>query len=134
MRELIQGRRIVLVDDSIVRGTTSPKIVKMLRDGGAAEVHVRISCPPTRWPCFYGIDMPTREELIAASHDVEEIRGFLKADSLQYLSLDGMLGALEGTADSYCTACWTGQYPVEVSAEKSGQDEMFPIRTEGGEA
>ena len=91
VREIIDGRRVVLVDDSIVRGTTSPKIVKMVRDAGAAEVHVRISCPPTRFPCHYGIDMPTREELIAANHSVEEICRFIGADSLGYLSLEGML-------------------------------------------
>ena len=89
VRELIEGKRVVLVDDSVVRGTTSPKIVKMIRDAGAAEIHVRISCPPTQWPCHYGIDMPTREELIASSHSVEEICDFIVADSLTYLSLEG---------------------------------------------
>ncbi|MEE8366720.1 MAG: amidophosphoribosyltransferase [Thermoanaerobaculia bacterium] len=106
VRHLITGKRVVLVDDSIVRGTTSPKIVKMVRDAGAAEVHMRVSCPPTRSPCHYGIDMPTRRELIAANHTVEEIRGFIGADSLAYLSLDGMLGALQGPSESFCTACW----------------------------
>ncbi len=91
VRELLAGRRVVLVDDSIVRGTTSRKIVRMVREGGAAEVHVRISAPPTQWPCHYGIDTPTREELIASHHSVEEIRQFIDADSLAYLSLDGML-------------------------------------------
>src|SRR6185503_5145998 len=102
---------------SIVRGTTSPKIVKMVRDAGASEVHLRVSCPPTRWPCHYGIDMPTREELIASSHSIEEIAGFVGADSLAYLSLEGMLDAVSGPPDSYCTACWTGDYRIDVSAQ-----------------
>jgi amidophosphoribosyltransferase len=133
VEELIVGKRVVLVDDSIVRGTTSPKIVKMIRDAGATEVHMRISCPPTAWPCHYGINMPTREELIASSHSVEDIREYIKADSLAYLSLEGMLGALSGEAASYCTACWTGDYRVQVSEEDQQQQELFPIRVEGAE-
>lgn len=131
VRELIAGKRVVLVDDSIVRGTTSPKIVRMLREAGATEIHMRISCPPTRYSCPYGIDMPTREELIASSHSVEEIREFIDADSLAYLSLDGMRAAAHGAADSYCTACWTGEYRVPVSAADRRQSELFPIRAEG---
>ncbi|HEX9669906.1 MAG TPA: amidophosphoribosyltransferase [Thermoanaerobaculia bacterium] len=131
VRELIAGRRVVLVDDSIVRGTTSKKIVHMVREAGAAEVHVRISAPPTRWPCRYGIDTPTRAELIAASHDVEGIREFIEADSLGYLSLDGMLAAVSGPRDSYCTACWTGDYRVPLSPQDQRQAELFPIRAEG---
>jgi amidophosphoribosyltransferase len=130
VRGLIAGKRVVLVDDSIVRGTTSPKIVKMLRDCGATEVHVRISCPPTAWPCHYGIDMPTREELIAASHEVAEIREFVGADSLAYLSLKGLLGCLSGPPASYCTACWSGEYRVPPAEDDSNQQELFPIRTE----
>jgi amidophosphoribosyltransferase len=130
VRELIEGKRVVLVDDSVVRGTTSPKIVKMIRDAGAAEIHVRISCPPTQWPCHYGIDMPTREELIASSHTVEEICDFIVADSLTYLSLEGMLSCLSGPKESYCTACWTGEYRVDISAEDRMQQELFPIRAE----
>jgi amidophosphoribosyltransferase len=133
VRPLIAGKRLVLVDDSIVRGTTSKKIVRMLKDAGAAEVHVRISSPPTAWPCRYGIDTPTRAELIAASHDVEGIRQFIEADSLAYLSLDGMLGAVSGSAESYCTACWTGDYPVPVSGEDAHQQLLFPIRSEEAE-
>ncbi len=133
VRALIAGKRVVLVDDSIVRGTTSPKIVKMIRDAGAAEVHVRISCPPTRWPCYYGIDMPTREELIASSHSVEEIGRWIGADSLAYLSLDGMRSAASGESDSYCTACWTGEYREPISAVDRRQAELFPIRAEGAE-
>ena len=130
VRELIEGKRVVLVDDSVVRGTTSPKIVKMIRDAGAAEIHVRISCPPTQWPCHYGIDMPTREELIASSHTVEEICDFIVADSLTYLSLEGMLSCLSGPKESYCTACWTGEYRVDISAEDRMQQELIPIRAE----
>jgi amidophosphoribosyltransferase len=129
VRELIEGQRVVLVDDSIVRGTTMPKIVKMLRDAGALEVHVRISCPPTAWPCHYGIDMPTREELVAANHDLEEIRAFLDADSLAYLTLDGLQTAVGGDPSSYCTACWTGHYPIAVAAADRRQAELFPIRS-----
>jgi amidophosphoribosyltransferase len=130
IRELIAGKRVVLVDDSIVRGTTSRKIVRMVRDAGAAEVHVRISAPPTEWPCHYGIDTPTRGELIASDHTVEEIRRFIEADSLAYLSLDGLLGSVGGPRDSYCTACWTGDYRVPISAEDKRQAELFPIRAE----
>jgi len=130
IRELIAGKRVVLVDDSIVRGTTSRKIVHMVREAGAAEVHVRISAPPTEWPCHYGIDTPTRGELIASDHSVEEIRRFIEADSLAYLSLDGLLGSVGGPRDSYCTACWTGDYRVPISAEDRRQAELFPIRAE----
>ena len=128
--ELIAGKRVVLVDDSIVRGTTSPKIVKMIRDAGATEVHMRISCPPTRWPCHYGIDMPTREELIASSHSETEICEYIGADSLAYLSMEGMLSALSGDGDSYCTACWSGDYRVQISEEDERQQQLFPIRAE----
>jgi amidophosphoribosyltransferase len=130
VRELIGGKRVVLVDDSIVRGTTSQKIVRMIRDAGAAEVHVRISAPPTKWPCHYGIDTPTRGELIASDHDVESIRSSIEADSLAYLSLDGLLASVTGPPDSYCTACWSGDYRVPISAEDRRQAELFPIRAE----
>ena len=113
---LIKGKKVVLVDDSLVRGTTSRKIVKMVRDVGAVEVHVRISCPPTISPCFYGIDTPTKKELIASSHTVDEICKYIAADSLGYLSHDGMLracGATEGQGQ-FCSACYTGKYPVQV--------------------
>jgi amidophosphoribosyltransferase len=132
IRELIGGKRVVLVDDSIVRGTTSRKIVRMVRDAGAAEVHVRISAPPTAWPCHYGIDTPTRAELIASDHGVEEIRRHIEADSLAYLSLAGLLASVTGPADSYCTACWTGDYRVPISAADRRQAELFPIRAEDG--
>ncbi|MCA1563971.1 MAG: amidophosphoribosyltransferase [Acidobacteria bacterium] len=112
VRSILEGRRVVLVDDSIVRGTTSRKIVGMVRAAGAREVHMRISCPPTVSPCFYGVDTPRRAELIAATHTLDEIRKFVDADSLSYLSLDGMLGAVGERRGSYCTSCYTGQYPV----------------------
>jgi amidophosphoribosyltransferase len=130
IRSLIEGQRVALVDDSIVRGTTSPKIVKMLRDAGASEVHMRISCPPTAHPCHYGIAMPTREELIASDHSVDEICDFIKADSLAYLSLEGTMAAVSGEPESYCTACWSGDYPVPKSGADSNQQELFPIRLE----
>jgi amidophosphoribosyltransferase len=112
VRSILQGRRVVLVDDSLVRGTTSRKIVKMVRAAGATEVHMRISCPPTTSPCFYGVDTPRRSELIAATHTVEDIRRYIGADSLGYLSLDGLLGAVGPARKSYCTSCYTGEYPV----------------------
>ena len=102
----------MLIDDSIVRGTTSRKIVKMVRAAGAKEVHVRISCPPTISPCFYGVDTPQRSELIAATHSIEEIRKYLEADSVAYLSLEGMLKAVTPDGGRYCTSCYTGRYPV----------------------
>jgi amidophosphoribosyltransferase len=112
VRSILEGQRVVLVDDSIVRGTTSRKIVRMVRSAGAREVHMRISCPPTVSPCFYGVDTPRRSELIAATHTLEEIRKHLNADSVAYLSLDGLTGAVNGGRQSYCTSCYTGVYPV----------------------
>ena len=112
VRSILQGRRVVLVDDSIVRGTTSRKIVKMVRAAGATEVHMRISCPPTISPCFYGVDTPRRAELIAATHTLEEIRRYIGADSLGYISVDGLLESVGPTRGSYCTSCYTGKYPV----------------------
>jgi amidophosphoribosyltransferase len=114
VRELIAGKRVILVDDSIVRGTTSRKIVRMVRGSGAREVHVRISCPPTISPCYYGVDTPTREELIASSHSPAEICKFIEADSLGYLSLAGMRNAVHDTAGNFCTACYTGVYPTAL--------------------
>ena len=112
-RALIQGKRVIVVDDSIVRGTTSRKIVKMLRDAGAREVHLRISSPPTRWPCFYGVDTPSRSELIASSHTNDEIAKYVTADSIGYLSVDALHRAVGATGGAgYCDACFTGDYPV----------------------
>ena len=112
VRSILEGKRVILVDDSIVRGTTSRKIVKMVRAAGAREVHLRISCPPTISPCFYGVDTPSRAELIGATHTIEEIRKYVEADSLSYLSLEGLKNAVGGEQSSYCTSCYTGTYPV----------------------
>jgi amidophosphoribosyltransferase len=115
VRSLLEGKRIVLIDDSIVRGTTSRKIVRMVRNAGAKEVHMRISCPPTISPCFYGVDTPRKKELIAANNTVEEIRQYIGADSLSYLSLEGMKKAChDGEKTTYCTACYTGNYPTKL--------------------
>ena len=119
VRSILEGKRVVLVDDSIVRGTTSRKIVRMIRGAGATEVHMRISCPPTISPCFYGVDTPRRSELIAATHTLDEIRRYLGADSVAYLSLDGLTGAVRGGRHSYCTSCYTGVYPVEFPRDES---------------
>ena len=118
MPELMNGKRVVVVDDSLVRGTTSQKIVRMIRAAGASEVHMRISCPPTISPCYYGIDTPRRSELIASSHSVEDIREYLNADSLSYLSLEGMLSSVGMRARTYCTSCFTGKYPVEFPRDE----------------
>ena len=112
VRSILEGRRVVLLDDSIVRGTTSRKIVKMVKAAGAREVHLRISCPPTISPCFYGVDTPSRAELIAATHTIDEIRKYVDADSISYLSLDGLRQAVGSQQSSYCTSCYTGVYPV----------------------
>lgn len=114
VRNLIAGKRVVLVDDSIVRGTTSRKLVRMVREAGAKEVHMRISCPPTISPCYYGVDTPTREELIASSNTPEEICRYLGADSLGYLSLPGLRQAVNDTAGDFCTSCYTGVYPTDL--------------------
>jgi amidophosphoribosyltransferase len=114
VRSLIEGKRVVLVDDSIVRGTTSRKIVRMVRESGATEVHMRISCPPTISPCYYGVDTPTREELIASSSTPEEICRYIGADSLGYVSLAGLKQAVDDTKNSYCTSCYTGVYPTDL--------------------
>ena len=112
VKSILNGRRVVLVDDSIVRGTTSRKIVRMVRAAGASEVHMRISCPPTISPCFYGVDTPKRSELIGATHSVDEICRYIGADSLGYLSLDGLKASVGTSGGSYCTSCYTGVYPV----------------------
>jgi amidophosphoribosyltransferase len=117
VRAVVDGRRVVVIDDSLVRGTTSRKIVSMLRAAGASEVHMRISAPPTTHPCFYGIDTPTREELIASSHSIDEIAGYVGCDSLRYLSHEGMMAAVGASqsGDGYCSACFTGDYPVALA-------------------
>jgi amidophosphoribosyltransferase len=127
VRSLLEGRRVVLIDDSIVRGTTSRKIVRMVRNAGAKEVHMRISCPPTISPCFYGVDTPRKKELIAANNTVEEIRRYIGADSLAYLSMDGMKKAChDGEKTTYCTACYTGQYPTNLA----DVEEILPAAVE----
>jgi len=114
VRSLLEGKRIILIDDSIIRGTTSRKIVRMCRSAGAKEVHLRISCPPTISPCFYGVDTPHKRELIAANNTVDEICKYIEADSLAYLSLDGLLhSCASGEPNTYCTACYTGNYPTQ---------------------
>ena len=115
VKPVIEGKRIIIIDDSIVRGTTSKKIVRMLREVGALEVHVRISSPPTTHSCFYGIDTPTKSELIASNMDIEQTREYLGADSLHYISLEGMLGIFGEQKDDFCAACFDGRYPVDVT-------------------
>jgi amidophosphoribosyltransferase len=126
VRSVLEGRRVVLIDDSIVRGTTSRKIVHMVREAGAKEVHLRISSPPTTGPCYYGIDTPLKSELIASSHTLDEIRQSVGADSLAYLSQEGLLQAVgDGGGDRFCTACFSGRYPVAVSQAEDWQLKLF---------
>ena len=122
VRSIVDGKRVVVVDDSLVRGTTSRKIVKMLRNAGAREVHMRISAPPTTHPCFYGIDTPNRSELVAASHTVEEIGRYVTSDTLHYLSHAGMIASVGN--EGYCSACFTGEYPVAL-----GEGNLVQLRT-----
>lgn len=124
VRSILEGKRIVLVDDSIVRGTTSKKIVSMIKAAGAREVHMRISCPPTVSPCYYGIDTPHRDELIAAKHSVDEIRDYMGADTLAYLSMDGLQQAVGDSHPDYCTACYTKNYPVEPPQDTEAYRQM----------
>ncbi|MGH9387592.1 MAG: amidophosphoribosyltransferase [Vicinamibacterales bacterium] len=119
VKSILSGKRVVLIDDSIVRGTTSRKIVKMVRAAGASEVHLRISCPPTISPCFYGVDTPRRQELIAATHSLDEICKYVAADSLGYLSHEGLMSAVDGRGPSYCTSCYTGRYPVAFPRDQN---------------
>lgn len=119
VKELLKGKRVAIIEDSIVRGTTSKARVKALRDAGAKEVHMRVSCPPLRHPCYYGIDFPTKEELIASSKSVEEIRDYVGLDSLGYLSLEGMLSSMPLPKEEFCTCCFTGEYPVPVKDKVS---------------
>jgi amidophosphoribosyltransferase len=114
VRHLLEGKRVILVDDSIVRGTTSRKIVRMVRSAGAREVHLRISCPPTVSPCYYGVDTPSLRELIAANNSVKEIQEFVEADSLAYLALDKLRDAVHDTTHKFCYACYTGRYPTLI--------------------
>ncbi|MGZ3417612.1 MAG: amidophosphoribosyltransferase [Polyangiales bacterium] len=128
--EVLKGKRVVVCDDSIVRGTTSRKIVKMIRDAGAKEVHMRISSPPTQWPCFYGIDTPSRRELIASSHSTQEISRYITADSVGYMSIEAMLEAVRGEApgdisrSGLCHACFSGDYPIPVAQREVGHQQL----------
>lgn len=115
VKEVVKDKRVVVVDDSIVRGTTTKGKIRSLREAGAREIHMRIGCPPIRFPCFYGVDFPTKEELLANNRDMEKIKDFLDVDSIGYLSLEGLLGCVSLPADHYCTACWTGQYKIPVN-------------------
>jgi amidophosphoribosyltransferase len=114
LRDVLKGKRVIVIDDSIVRGTTSRKLVKALRDAGATEIHMRISSPPVTHPCFYGIDTDTQDQLIAATKSVAEIAEQIGVDTLAYLSWEGMLSATERDPNNFCSACFTGDYPVEI--------------------
>jgi amidophosphoribosyltransferase len=127
LKDVLEGKRVVVVDDSVVRGTTSRKIVKMLRGAGASEVHLRISSPPTAWPCYYGIDTPTRQELIASTHDVPEIARYVTADTLGYLSREGMFQAIGEDRSTFCDACFSGEYLVDFP-HRTG---VTPLRVVG---
>jgi len=120
VKEAVDGKRIVVVDDSIVRGTTTRGKIRTLRQAGAKEIHMRVSCPPIRFPCYYGVDFPTKEELLANNRDLKQIRDFLEVDSVGYMSLEGLLSCANLPADHYCTACWTGKYkiPVDITLNK----------------
>jgi amidophosphoribosyltransferase len=127
VKDMLKGKRLVVVDDSVVRGTTSRKIVKMLRAAGASEIHMRISSPPTSWPCYYGIDTPTRQELIASSHSTDEIARYITADSLGYLSLPGLYEALGEDRRRFCDACFSGEYLIEFPKQRA----QMPLRLVG---
>ncbi len=115
VKEVVRNKRVVVVDDSVVRGTTTKGKVRSLRQAGAKEIHLRVACPPVKHPCFYGVDFPTREELLANQRSIDQIRDFLEVDSIGYLSLEGLLQCVCLPADHYCTACWSGKYPIPVS-------------------
>jgi amidophosphoribosyltransferase len=119
VKGVLNGKRIVVVDDSIVRGTTFKKLSKLLRSVGAKEIHLRVSSPPIISPCFYGMDFPTREELMASYRSVDEIRQFIEVDSLGYLSLEGLLSSVPDGTNSYCAACFSGKYPTELPKDFS---------------
>ena len=114
IKEVVRGKRLIVVDDSVVRGTTCRAKMALLREAGAKEVHFRITCPPHRFGCYYGIDFPQKKELLAAAHDIDEIRDFLKVDSVAYNTLEGMLSCVSNPPDHYCHACFTGDYIVPV--------------------
>jgi amidophosphoribosyltransferase len=129
VREVLAGKKVVVVDDSLVRGTTSRELVQMIRQAGAAEVHFRVASAPITGPCYYGIDTPTKSELIASSHSLEEIRQHLGVDTLGYLSLDGMLRAMGGDQTEFCHACFSGDYPTEIPDDASRARRVVPLQT-----
>ena len=120
VKEVVEGKRIIVVDDSIVRGTTTRSKIRALRQAGAKEIHMRVSCPPIRFPCFYGVDFPTKKELLANNRDLEQIRKFLEVDTIGYISIEGLLSCAARPEDHYCTACWTGKYriPIDITVNK----------------
>ena len=135
VRDVLKGKRAVIVEDSIVRGTTSRGRVRALRQAGAKEIHMRVSCPPLVSPCFYGIDFPTQKELIASNHSIEEIKDFIGVDSLKYLSLEGMLGSMLHSKEEFCTACFTGDYPTKVCkhpSKKALERRNCPVKPPSG--
>ena len=115
--DVIAGKRLIVVDDSIVRGTTTPRVVRLLRRAGAKEIHMRVCAPPIRWSCHFGVDMATRRELIAANMTIEEIREFIDVDTLGYLSEEGLLDVVEGKSNGFCHACFSGEYPIPIQLE-----------------
>ncbi len=119
LRDVLKGKDVILVEDSIVRGTTSRARVKTIRQAGVNKIHMRVSCPPLKFPCFYGIDFPTKKELVASKHDIAWIRDFIGADSLEYLSLEGMLNSMPLPKENFCTACFTGKYPIHHACHPS---------------
>lgn len=133
VRSAVAGKKLVIVDDSIMRGTTMRKIIKMFRNAGAVEIHVRISSPPTMFPCFYGIDIPTRSELIASSHSIEEIRKYLRVESIEYLTRENMLAAIDRPEMQFCAACFDGKYPVEFRQSEDSQKYLFEDLAISGE-
>jgi len=114
VRSAVDGKRIIVVDDSIMRGTTMRKIIKMFRNAGAREIHVRISAPPTKYPCFYGIDIPTHKELIASTHSIEEIRKYLRVDSIEYMTVETLMDSIKRPEMKFCCACFDANYPSEL--------------------
>jgi amidophosphoribosyltransferase len=131
LRENIAGKRLVVVDDSIVRGTTTRAMVQMLREAGAAEIHLRVSSPPFQWPCYYGIDTPDRTELLAAIKSVDEIAEYLNVDSLEYLTIDNLVEAVDAPGAGFCDACLTGNYPVPVPVEVTARPALAGAATPG---
>jgi amidophosphoribosyltransferase len=127
VKEVLQGKRVVVVDDSLVRGTTSRGLVQMIRQAGAREVHFRVASPPITGPCYYGIDTPTKSELIASNHSVDEIRRHLGVETLGYLSLEGMVRAAGGDTTEFCHACFSGRYPTAIPDENATARHAVPL-------